>query len=77
MVNIYDIADVHVRLWSSSNSCVACSVVCRIANLLLPATVLPDMQFVRGGGESVSRERRTLGPPYIIVIASFNKDTLL
>ena len=33
-----DIANVYVGLWSSSNSFVACSVVCRIANLLLLAT---------------------------------------
>ena len=33
-----DIANVHVGRWSSSHSSVACSVVCRIANLLLLAT---------------------------------------
>ena len=43
-----DIANVHHGHWSSSHSSVACSVVCRIANLLLLATGSASLQVWAG-----------------------------
>ena len=48
LVVAIDIANVHIGLWSSSHSSVACFLVCKIINQLLLATSSASLQAWAG-----------------------------